>query len=538
MTKSIKRSYVYTTLLFLILSLGIFFRVYNLNWGAPFYFHPDERNIAASVSQLIFPTQFNPHFFAYGSLPIYLTFFVGLAINFFRITAVPFSDAIFLLRVFSLLLSISLIPLVYIIGKQLGGKSVAIFAMLLTTFSTGLIQFAHFGTFEMWLTFLSTLLFLFCVQYMQTRQYKFFLFATICCGILVGIKVVSLALCILPIIALCFVCFRKKPTTQIIHQFIFSLLLFPAMIFLIYIITNPFVIFDTQSFLGSMNYESSVALGTLPVFYTGEFFHTWPIFFQMLHLYPFLVNPLITLMLPVFFIFLCFVAWEKKNIYLFFLLVTFLILFLSQAFLFVKWTRYMVPTLPFVYLIIATGWYKLLQKRKKIFFAVGAVCVIVSIVFSFSYVKTALMDDYSSVVASMWAQTTIPSEANILSEVYDMGIVPFNGSYPHITLFNFYDLDNGTIENEQLPNVLQQTDYIILPSQRILKSRILDPKDFPNGYAFYNSLVNGSLGFEKIYQTPCDIFCKIVYMGNPTFAFEETADVFDRPEVYIFKKIK
>src|SRR5947207_2663825 len=51
-------------------------------------------------------------------------------------------------------------------------------------------------------------------------------------------------------------------------------------------------------------------------------------------------------------------------------------------------------------------------------------------------------------------------------------------------------------------------------------------------------MFNGKLGFEKIYQTPCDIFCNIIYMGNPVFAYEETANVFDRPTIIIFKKVK
>ena len=52
----------------------VFFVFYNLNWGAPFYFHPDERNIASSIVQLKFPDNLNPNFFAYGAFPIYLIF--------------------------------------------------------------------------------------------------------------------------------------------------------------------------------------------------------------------------------------------------------------------------------------------------------------------------------------------------------------------------------------------------------------------------------------------------------------------------------
>ncbi len=64
-----------------LIVVGSILRFYNLTWGAPFYFHPDERNIASSVSQLLFPTNMHPHFFAYGSLPIYTIYFTGVFVN-------------------------------------------------------------------------------------------------------------------------------------------------------------------------------------------------------------------------------------------------------------------------------------------------------------------------------------------------------------------------------------------------------------------------------------------------------------------------
>ena len=107
-------------LLILLILIGSLFHFYNLNWGAPFYFHPDERNIASSVSQLTFPTQMNPHFFAYGSLPIYLIYFFGVIKNLVTqtspITTVSFENAIIISRIFSALFATILIPLLFILG--------------------------------------------------------------------------------------------------------------------------------------------------------------------------------------------------------------------------------------------------------------------------------------------------------------------------------------------------------------------------------------------------------------------------------------
>src|SRR5258705_13830568 len=49
-------------------------RLVGLDFDAGHFFHPDERRIAFAVEELSFrPLQLNPHFFAYGSFPLYVT---------------------------------------------------------------------------------------------------------------------------------------------------------------------------------------------------------------------------------------------------------------------------------------------------------------------------------------------------------------------------------------------------------------------------------------------------------------------------------
>src|SRR5258707_13701688 len=68
--------------------LALALRLYGLNWDQGNNFHPDERQILFHVTTLGWPTslaQFvnaqasplNPHFFAYGSLPLYLLAGIG-----------------------------------------------------------------------------------------------------------------------------------------------------------------------------------------------------------------------------------------------------------------------------------------------------------------------------------------------------------------------------------------------------------------------------------------------------------------------------
>lgn len=588
-------------LLILFTAIGAILHFYNLNWGSPWYFHPDERNIASSVSQLQFPNQMNPHFFAYGSLPIYAIYFAGLFLNIatqffqflftsplsqaaqFRLQppTVGFSQAIVISRFFSAVYATFLIPVLFILGKNLtsamgssGKLSAGLLAAFFTTTSVGFIQFAHFGTFEMWLTFWSvSLLWLSAETLQRDSDYNPILIG-ITFGILIATKVSNIALLPLPLLALCVkycrgINYMHISTLSSLRHFFngmrrsnllsqFSAFLGDSLIIItialsVYFVTNPYVLLDYSSFSSSMNYESSVALGSLLVFYSGEFYSTIPIIFQSLHVFPFLLNPLLTILFIPCLLFICYQMIKKRNPYLLLLTTCFLLLLLSQAFFYVKWTRYMVPTLPFIYVIIAMGIrsvmssisttsiLRLLSRGTRGILLTISLLTIVSIpiVFSLSYFITAFVEPDVRSEAVQFAQKYIPASTPILSEVYDLGITPFNPNFHNIILFNFYDLDNHSpdVTPEALHIKLLQSDYVILPSQRILKIRLTKPTRYPNGYAFYRSLTNGGLGFKKMYETPCDIFCRITYLGDPVYTYEETVNVFDRPEVYIFKKI-
>jgi hypothetical protein len=144
----------------------------------------------------------------------------------------------------------------------------------------------------------------------------------------------------------------------------------------------------------------------------------------------------------------------------------------------------------------------------------------------------------SRIAALEYAVKNIPTNAYILSEPSDLGVLPFQDAFPDFNTFNFYDLAAYSSDATplQLKQQLAAARYILLPSQRILQSRMQNPKRFPKGHTFYESLLSGKLGFKKIYETPCDIFCKITYLGDPVYWWEQTATVFDHPTVMLFKK--
>lgn len=535
-------------LLFLFALVAIISRFYNLNWGAPFYFHPDERNIASSVSQLSFPKNLNPHFFAYGSFPIYSIYALGVIQNglgmfftkipIFALAHVSFEQAIILSRFFSACFSVLLILLLYKTTTLMKNSTAGIIAMTLGLFSVGLMQYAHFGTFEMWLTFFSFLLFYLLLLFIKQQKTRFIIFIGIVLGLLLAIKVSSAAL--IPVVFFVIFLESVKRKKNKVLFFLKNFFLSTIIASVIFVLVSPYVFLDWSSFQNSMRYETTVALGTLPVFYTQAFFDKIPVLYQFIAIYPFILNPILTILfLPCFF-YIVYKSIKFRSPSYILLTTYYLLLFLSQAFLFAKWTRYIVPTLPFMYCIIGISLADFFQfaKHKKSLLTYKfflSILFFVSFIFAFSFFHTVYLQEDSRTSATDWAHKHLPKNSSVLSEVYDLGIVPFNPFFPKITLYDFYDLAKEKTKMPIITNV-QDYDAIILPSQRILSSRMLMPKQFPNGYIFYKNLLNEKSGFKKIYQTPCDIFCTITYMGDPLYNVENTATVFDRPTVIIFKK--
>ncbi|MBA3723613.1 MAG: glycosyltransferase family 39 protein, partial [Candidatus Levybacteria bacterium] len=485
----------------LLTLVGAVLYFFNLNWGAPYYFHPDERNVASAVTQLQFPNQLNPNFFAYGSLPIYTVFFTGMLSNLLtgsaQINQLSFDQAILIGRVYSALFATILIPLLYVITRSVTTKEspAGVTVAFLAVTSVGFMQFAHFGTFEMWLTFFSVLLFWVSLRMVKKRNITTILLLGLVFGVLVATKISSLALLPIPLLAFLLSFRTKRDESKTLHTskskvknvlfFFISLLLFSFFIGIFYILTNPFVILDTQSFLSSMRYESSVGLNTLPVFYTQGFYDTTPVLYQFTKIYPFLLNPLITFLLIPSFVYLLWLTCKTKSPQLFLLNSFFLILFLSQAVLFIKWTRYMVPTLPFIYLIIALALANVTAKKAKQ--SLVTLLILINSIFALSYFITAYAQPDTRITAANYAQARIHQDAPILSETYDLGITAFNPALPNITLFNTYDLDANSPDYNEVTwkEALESAEYIILPSQRVLQTRLQNAQRFPTGNTIY-----------------------------------------------------
>lgn len=519
-------------ILIAVIFIGGFFRFYKLDWGEGLFTHPDEYHIVISANQLSFPTQMNPNFFNYGTVTIYLIYFTKQlsAISYQLSDLNPFLIG----RFYSALFSTLSILLVYKIGQRFLSSRYSLLAAALVALTPGLIQQAHFATPESALIFFLLASLFFLIKFIQTTNYQLLTtnltLASVFLGLALGVK--SSGAVFLGVFFIALLVKSKFSPTKIFLPFILSLFITTVTLFIV----DPYIFLDFRHFYSSFSYESSLARGTIPVFYTRQFIDTIPVLFQLEKIYPF------TLGLPLLLFGTTGLMWmvvsslkDKKSRSLFLILYSaFLILFLPNAFLFAKWTRFISPTFPFFALFSAFFLYKLSQlKIHKLFpLILNSTFLILNFLLLLSFFSIYLTPDVRQ-TASAWIQNNVPSGSTFLIEEGNMVNVPIKGNFQRLTA-NFYNFEEDQKVQSFVTANLATTDYIVLGSRRIFFNHQRLPEQFPKTAQFYDLLFSGRLGFTQIKEF--NSFPRIGKLEFPDEEAEETWSVFDHPVIRVFQK--
>lgn len=504
-----------------IVILLVYTRFLNIGWGLPYHFHPDERNMAVALQQLecnglSIIDCFNPHFFAYGQLPLYvgyilLQFYYFFSGNFGQ--SPLFTEAVIALRtisatasattVFFLVATVRLLLVQiskkekksYLITKDKGDGG-AIFlslaqpklliSFLLFTLTPVFIQFAHFGTTESLLMFLYVTLVYVSLLFMLGKIpiKKYTLLSGLICGLAIGTKISSAVFLILPLLV-----FINSPRLYL--SFIVRIIIITIAVG---ILSSPHNLISFTEFYQSMRYESKVALGELAVFYTRQFEYSVPILFQFFKIYPASLGYGILLSFIGGFLLL------PKTKELNFLRFTFLVAFLPFAFMYAKWTRFMALTFPVIALIavffifsvkdwidgIVGNISKMHIKYQNILRVLLSLLflVVIGVLFlsGIGYLSIYQTEDVR-LQASRWMFANIPDRATILQETANVVDLPLFSPYPDVVRnenkpmpvyksisFDFYDLDHDRNLSQIFTQAINEADYIIVPSRRIFRN--------------------------------------------------------------------
>ncbi|MBL7159098.1 glycosyltransferase family 39 protein [Candidatus Microgenomates bacterium] len=650
--------------LFLITIIAAFLRFYNLMWGDGFFFHPDERNMAISITKLCFDfssilpstlsleprtgsCSMNPQFFAYGQFPTYLVYFSYQIIKLLRcyvatllsgnlnqvscsISPVPFPSAVLGLRFWSALASTLTIPLVYLITKELIKKrrkkeisneesaespqnfcsetrrgiifslfatspdvrrdgprtrknssrpqrlnnqqkfswvtsalfdQIPLLAALLAALTPGLIQTAHFGTTESLLTFFFMLIIYLSLKFLKTEKIKWLLLSGVISGIALGTKLSAAFFLIAPLITLILVCKKRPSLFRKISKCLLFCFLFFVFCSLFFAVSSPYNLLEFNDFLGTNTYETHVAQGKSPVFYTDQFAKTTPIIYQLTRIFPYALGPILSILGVLGFLIIAIdlikniikkiinniinnigliVGYMPRSRHvidisktvLIILMGSFLAYFLPNVLLFCKWTRFITPIMPFFaifgsyFLSMTINWLRQ-KKLTMLLRCYVATLLIFSIIPGLLFFTIYLKPDIR-IEASEWIHQNIPDNTYILSETANVVDIPIHPRTYKVISFNFYDLDINPSLLDQLTSHLEAANYIFVPSHRIFDSRLRLSEKYPLNAQYYRLLFSGDLGFEKV----------VHFSRLPDEKAEETWSVFDHPAIRIYKKTK
>ncbi|HUW24513.1 MAG TPA: glycosyltransferase family 39 protein [Patescibacteria group bacterium] len=531
-----------------ILLVAFFLRFVGISWGLPYHFHPDEWNMANAVSQLSWADKLQPHFFAYGQLPLYLSFFSGRLYNlipWINLDQVSPTEATFFLRFWSALAGVGTVSLVYLITKRLLTTNYCLLATLLAAFTPGLIQIAHFGTTESLLSFFFLATVYFSIKIVEENRSRNYFFAGLLLGLALGTKISALVFAF-PIIFALLLKLRQamiKKSSWCRGGGLFFLFLCATAIF--FFVSSPYVILNFSETKRILLYEAQVASGQIPVFYTRQFLKTTPVLFQLEKIFPYALGwPIFILGMAGFLLILFLIAkkllktkhfsFTLTTYYL--LLTTFLVYFFSQAFLFCKWTRFMAPIFAF-FPIFATFFLSYLSNLRIKAFLVG-IALLPGIVFSSIYFRPDIRFQ-----ASDWIYKNIPASSRILSEtgnVIDIPILPLSNPDHSLSSvsFDFYRLDENPRLLSQLLDSLSNSDYVFVPSRRLFANHLRLPQDYPLTAKYYKLLFSGQLGFTEIkkFQPFPNLSLITYHLSLSDESAEETWSVFDHPVVRVFQK--
>ena len=544
--------YRHKLIIVLILVLAAFFRLYGLNWDQNQHLHPDERfltmvvtAIKTSQSFLVYlnpkispmnPVNVGYDFFVYGTFPLYLTKVVGELLGYHDYTNIHFVG-----RFFSAFFDLGVVFLVFKIGRKVYDEKVGLWAAFLYSIMVLPIQLSHFFTVDTFLNFFIVLSFYLLV--LLTTHYS--LLATTFLGISFGLALACKvsALYFLPIIGLGYFyllghSWKKK---RIFRKVFFSGLLFLVASYLTLRLNQP-SIFASSNFLDFhpnpqllANFEQLKSFNQPDTWFPPsiQWKKTKAIIFPLKNLVfwglglPLGIIAIVATAVGV--------TSKQKTLAQFLILFWVLALFLYQGTQFCKTMRYFLPIYPFLALLSA----QFLKRVKRPL--VGYLLLVVLLVYPFSFLSIYTRP-ITRVTASEWIYQHLAAGSTLANEHWDDPLPLYlpgeNPGQYKIEMLSLYDPETPG-KWEKINSQLERTDYIILSSNRLYGSIPQHPDYYPKTSLYYQSLFDGSLGFEKVAEFtsyPCFPPIKPYLFCLPDDWAEEAFTVYDHPKVIIFKK--
>ncbi len=574
-------------ILFLIFIISLLLRTYHFDWDQAYQLHPDERQITMVAQKILFPQNFsfsdfleptstlNPHFFAYGSLPIYLLKFTGYVFSYFDPQLSNYGKINLLGRLLSALFDACTVLIIFKITKLLfNSKKKGLIASLVYALSVFPIQLSHFYAVDTLLTFFVTYTLYRSIILYRHLSFKNALFVGLGFGLSLATKVSATVL----VVSFCFsllvetllslkkeifseeISFFKKfskyavsiikPKFWIKNKIfklkkviVLSLAMVVATV-ITFIVFEPFSIIDFPNFWQQIQAQGMMTKDAFIFPYTLQYVGTMPYLYQLKNIFLWGLGPAFGMLAFIGFIYTIynlvrglFTPGNEKSEGAQLIIFSFsLVYFLVVGHFAVKFMRYCLPIYPILAILIAN----IIYSSKKI---IGVVFLLANLVWLMAFLHIYNVPN-TRITATQWINQNVFSGSTILRESWDDGLPLGYANNLKLVDMSIYDSDYNYSKWPLINQQLQNGDYLVLASNRLYTplQKLTDCDKLPLGRCYektakyYQDLFAGKLGYTKVAEFT-DYPSLFGFSINDQSA-DESFTVYDHPKVMIFKNQK
>ncbi len=585
-------------LLGVILLSGLALRLYGINWDQGYFFHPDERFLLlfklpelAQADRLQWADLFdpsrspwNPHWFAYGTFPLYvLKFLYSLARS---LDASFVLDQVrFLGRGLSAVADTGTVLLVFLIARRFYGSLTGLLAAAFAAFAVLHVQLSHFATFDVLLTFFVMLTLYGAARLVGSGD----ALGSVLMGVGVGLGLatkVSIAPILAPV-AVAYILFALFPDDRLapapylaaarLRRALRGVLLTCAIAGALFVLGQPYAILDWATYIRDTREQSEMAMRIRDYPYTRQYVDTPAYLYDIQQLsawglgWPLGIIAWLGLAVTII------RGWLRREKSDLLLLAWVLPYFLFVGAFPVKFLRYMLPITPLLLVMgarfLVLWWERAAagrplqeQVRDGISSVRGLLGVLPALVTAMVLVSTlwyalaytnVYRQDHPAVRLSAWINEHAPKGALLLKEHWEEGVPKLEGyRQEELTLYE----NDDTSKLERLAQQLSAADYIVLYSNRLYGAIPRLPDRYPMSSRYYQLLFSGQLGFELAYSASASPSFLGVTWNTDTFSrpglpvpggfpdpsglvlrlghADESFLVYDHPNAMIFQKAR
>src|SRR5450830_671844 len=515
--------------------LALAVRLVGLDFDQNHFFHPDERAIGDAILKLSFhPLHLNPHFFAYGSLPFYLTKALSslLATLSGSDWFASYDGVVHVGRFLSALAGALTVVLVAAVGRRLYGQKAGLLAGLLLALAVLHVQTSHFASTDVTLTLFVLLSLAASGRLARRGRMRDALLAGALTGFAIATKA-SAAPLVLPLaVAVFFACRPARAWGR-------GTLLLAAgggATLVAFFLGEPYAFLDFHEFWRSLSEQGAMVrnAGTLP--YTNQYVGVPNFLYEAREIVLWGLGPFLGL--AALWASARRLAYVRKLSDVEWVFVSYFVPYVVLTCTFeVKFPRYLLPVYPLLALW-AAAWLTEKAERGRAGRVLRAAVVGGTAVWVLAFAGIYTRS-HSFVTASQWFHDSVPDGARILEEDWDEGF-PF--SFPgrlaeryKIVTFPFYEPDSPE-KMAKLARRLAQADWVVLQTKRLYGAVTRAPEKFPFTNRAFRLLFAGDLGYTLVREVASRP--SLLGIQVPDELADESFTVYDHPKVLFFENTR